>query len=170
VDPIHRVFGFLIISVLLALATYFIWRQRRVLRVLRADESLPPDDRRYVRNQAFRRLAGSGLMVVLAALLTGLFLLGLGDRATELGERNEAQRARGEQPVLDPEQRQFVNVFTWYVITMLLVLLGSLSIAAFDLWAIHRYGQRHRRQIQADRREMIERQVARMRSQRNGHG
>src|SRR5262249_19767672 len=155
VDPMHRVFGFLIICVLLGLAGYFIWRQRRVLQTLRADETLPPEDRRYVRSQALRRLGGSGLMVVLAALLTGWFLLGLGDRAHELGERNEAQRARGEQPVFDAEQRHFVQVTTWYVITILLVLLGSLGLAAVDLWAIHRYGQRHRRQIQADRREMI---------------
>ena len=168
-DPIHRWFGFVIVCVLLGLAGYFTWRQRRVLRGLRAEANLPPEDRRYVRNQALRRLAGSGLMVLLAALLTGWFLLGLGDRAAELGIENDLLRAEGKEPVLDAQHRHFIRVSTFYVIAILLVLMGTLGIAAFDIWAIHCFGQRHRRQIQADRREMIERQVARLRSQRNGH-
>jgi hypothetical protein len=169
VDPLHRVFGFLIVCTLLGLAGYFTWRQRTVLRSLRAQENLPPEARHYVRRQALRRLAGSGLMVVMAAMLTGWFLLGLGDRAAQIGKANDDQRAEGKEPVLDAEQRQFIQLSTSYVIVLLLVLFGTLCIAALDIWAIHRFGRRHHRQIQADRREMIERQVARLRSQRNGH-
>ena len=109
-------------------------------------------------------------MVLLAVLLAGWFALGLNTRANDLGELNAAQRERGEEPVLDAEQRHFINVSTYYVISILLVLLGTLCLAALDIWAIHRYGQRHRRQIQAERKDMIERQVNRLRSERNGHG
>ena len=50
-----------------------------------------------------------------------------------------------------------------------LVLLTLVCLAFFDLFAIRRFGRRHYRQIQDDRRAMIERQVALLRTQRNGH-
>jgi hypothetical protein len=169
VEASQQLVAGLIVFVLLGISAYFIWRQKHVLRSLRENDNLPPEDRRYLRSMAWRRLIGSGLMVVLAALLTGWFLMGLGERANELGRQGDAMRARGEEPILDAEQLLFIRLSTSYVITILLVLLSILCLAAADLWAIHRFGSRHRRQIQADRREMIERQVARLRSERNGH-
>ena len=53
-------------------------------------------------------------------------------------------------------------------IIFVMVLLGIIILAAFDILAIRRYGLRQYRQIQADRREMIQEEVARIRGQRNG--
>jgi uncharacterized membrane protein YecN with MAPEG domain len=168
VDALHRVFAALLVVLLLGLAVFVARRQLGNLRDLRDQDSTPPEDRRYLRNQARRRLVSSGLLVLLAAMLAGWFLLDLGEQTLRLGEQGEEQRARGEEPVLDAEQQRLLNLSASYVIGLLLLLLLLLALAGVDIWAIHRFGQRHRRQIQADRRAMIERQAARLRSRRNG--
>ena len=43
-----------------------------------------------------------------------------------------------------------------------------MSEAFYDMMAIHRFGRRHFRKIQDDRRAMIARQVERLRQERNG--
>jgi len=169
VEPQH-VFVSLIIVVLLGLAGYYAWQQVQTLRLLRLQENLPPEDRSYMRNQAWRRLACCALMVLLAILLIGTFVLGLEAQAERLGAQVAEDRAHGQEMKLNAEQKRFVNLYTYCWITILLVLLSLLGLAASDLWAIHRFGLRHHRQIQADRRAMLERQVARMRTERNGHG
>jgi hypothetical protein len=53
---------------------------------------------------------------------------------------------------------------------VLILLMSIIFLAAIDFFAIRRFGLRHYRQIQADRRAMIEGELTRIRSQRNGHG
>lgn len=150
----------LIVVVLVSLASYFGWRQWLVLRALDDQPDLSPEDRSYHRRQSARRLLCGVLMVVLAALLGGWYLLGLDRQVVELVRQ-------GRPP--DADQRRMLRWSLGYLIAAVLVLLGMLFLAALDLWAIRRYGLRHYRQIQTDRRLMIERQAARLRQQRNGH-
>ncbi len=156
----------LLIGVLLALAGYYAWRQVQTLRRLRRDENLSPEDRQYVRGQALRRLACSGLMIVFAGLLAGSFDIEF--RAQDLVNLGDAAKARGEQTNLDPEQQRFFNFYTLYWISALLVLLAMVGTALYDLLAIRRFGRRQFHKLQADRRAMIERQAARVREERNG--
>lgn len=167
-DPGH-LSAFLIVALLLGLAGAFGWRQRQALLRLSQDATIAEEDRLYLFNQAWRRLVGCGLMICLAALLAGWFLSGLNERADRIGDLAEAQRIEGGALQLDDEQKHSVRLFSLYWIVTLLVLLAFLSTAAFDLWAIHRYGKRHRNQIHADRKAMLEGELARIRSQRNGH-
>jgi len=166
VDPTQLVFGIALVVVLVALAGYYAWRQVQTLRGLRGAEG-PPEDRLYGRALAYRRLVCSGLMLVFAAMLVGAFFLQ--ERAAEVGRQGEEAQARGQEIQLDPEQRSFVHFFGTYWIIALLVLLAIVGLAAADLWAIRRFGLRQHRKIQAERRAMIERQVARLRRERNGH-
>ena len=55
------------------------------------------------------------------------------------------------------------------VMTVLILLMASLFLAAWDIWAIRRFGRRHLSQIDADRRAMVQEQVTILRSRRNGH-
>ena len=158
----------LLIAVLLGLAGYYAWRQVRTLRELRGENLLPPEDWRYARNQAWRRLVCSVLMVAFAAMLAGTFF-GIESAAQELVNLGDAASARGERPPLSPEQQHFVNVYSIYWSAALLILLGILGTALYDLIAIRRFARRHFRKLQADRRAMIERQAARLREGRNGH-
>jgi hypothetical protein len=169
VNPTKLAFASLLVVLLVGLAGYYAWRQVQTLRGLRGSENLPPEDRRYVRNQAWRRLVGCLLMALFAALLAGWFFLGLDARANELAQMGEAARAQAERPDMSPEQQRSLYFCMLYLIAALLVLLGMVCTAGFEFWAIRRFSLRHRRQIQADCRAMIERQVALLRSQRNGH-
>jgi hypothetical protein len=169
VEPTQIAFTSLLIAVLLCLAGFSTWRQWQTLQTLKAQTDLSAEDRLFVRRQVRRRLWCAGLMIVLAALLTLSFVLE--PLANQLVAQGEAAHKRsGEPQPLDPEQQRFFHLWSSFWIVTLLVLLGIIVLAGLDLIAIRRYGQRHLRQIQADRRAMIEEQIARVRSQRNGHG
>ena len=166
-DPKQIFFGASLVVVLVAMACYFAWRQIQALRTLRRPNELSPADRSYVLYQAWRRLACSVLMLVLAVLLaTSFFLEG---PAETLAAQGEAARERGVAPKLDPSQVQFLDLYRNYWIIVLLVLLAIIVLAAWDYLAIWRFGQQQYRQLQRDRRTMIENELARLRSQRNGH-
>jgi hypothetical protein len=161
------IFGVLLVIVLLGLAGFYSWRQWAVLRGLREARDLSPEDRRYMRRQAWRRIVCSALLVVMAGLLAGHYEFE--DRYRKIVAEGEANRLRGEKPELDAEGRQFLQLYQVYWLVTLVVLLAIITLAGIDLVAIRRYGRRHYRQIQADRRAMIENEIARLRSQRNGH-
>jgi uncharacterized membrane protein len=167
VDPVQTLFGVALVVVLVTLAGYFGWRQVQALRSLRQPGDLSPEDRRYVYNQAARRLVGSALMLALAVLLASAFFLE-GPANMLLAER-EAAIERGEQPRLDASQRDFWNTYRIHWLIILLILFVIIILAGWDYFAIRRFGLRHYRQIQEGRRAMIENELARLRSQRNGH-
>ncbi|MBY0527603.1 MAG: hypothetical protein K2R98_29670 [Gemmataceae bacterium] len=159
-------FAALIFSVLLALAIYF---GRQQVQALRTPSELPDEDRRYVRRQAWLRLFGCFLLVLLGAQVGGAYLFGLEGRIRELAEQIDEQYRRDGTVVLNEEQRELRRLYGIYWIAALVVLLAIVFLAAFDIWAIRRYGRRHRLKIDAERRAMLEGQVARFRAQRNGH-
>jgi hypothetical protein len=169
VEPNQIVFTSLLIVILLGLAGFSIWRQWQTRQGLHGEINLSLEDRLFVQRQVRRRLACAALMVLLAGLLSLSFVLE--GPANQLVDQGEKARARGDEPPeLAPEQERFLHLWSGFWIVALLVLLGIIVLAGLDLRAIRRYGQRHLRQIQADRRAMIEHEIARVRSQRNGHG
>jgi hypothetical protein len=161
------VYAGVLITVLVAVAGFFAWRQVLTLRGLRGNENLPPEDRRYARFQAWRRLVCCALMVVFAGLLGGSFFLEAD--AQRMADEHEAARAQDENAEFNPQDKDKAGFYAGYWITALLVLLGMVTLAFFDLLAIRRYGRRHFQKLQADRRAMLQRQVSRLRQERNGH-
>jgi hypothetical protein len=164
VDWLQLAFGAFLIVLLIGLTGYFGWQQLRALARLRAEE-LPLEERRHIRNQAWRRLFGCLLMAVFAGLLIGGYALD--EPARELAR--QAKAAHDEGRPLPPEQQQFRKVYSYYWMTALLVLMVLLFTAAFDVWAIRRHGLRQFRQIQADRMAMLHEELTRLRTERNGH-
>jgi hypothetical protein len=161
------VFGIGLVGALVGLSLYYAVRQVSALQHLKANPALPEEEKRYERRKAYRRLVGCGLMLALGGMLTFVHVY-LENPAQQLAdERN--QFAPGEAPPLTPEQRSFLRLWGGYWIAILLTLLAVVIVAALDLWATRRYGIRQYRKLQADRRAMIERQVSRLRQQRNGH-
>lgn len=161
----EHLYAFLIVVILLALAVFFGVRQVRLLRTLVGHPELAAEDRVYHRRQAWRRLMGCGLMVLFAAMLAGWYVFGLNQRAEELRAEGRAAAGAG----FTEEQQRYVNLFSTYWMIATLVLVIMVCLALVDLWAIRRYGLRHLRQIQSDRRAMLEQEMANLRSQRNGH-
>jgi len=165
-DPNQLGFTLVLVAVLLGVAGYFGRQQLRTLRGLASPDVLGADDRRYLRSQAYRRLLCSVLMVAIAGLLIGWLFLEPDHRRLE----NDMRTARAIDPAALPteEQKDFARLFLFYVSAGLLVLLVLLVLATMDFWATARYGLSQHRKLVADRRALLEEQVARRRQERNG--
>jgi hypothetical protein len=154
------IYAVVIVVVLLGLSGYFFWRQWLTLHNLPKLVELSPEEKRYRRSQAYRRITNSLFMVILAGLLISSYGLGQEKKAREL--------ATGI-PQKDPEQQQFLTQYTTFWIVFALVLLCIIFLAFWDILAINRFARNQYRRLFAERREMIERQVAKLRRERNGY-
>lgn len=161
--------AFGIVVVLIGMAGFFAWRQWRAWQAMPRHSDLPLADRLYLTHQVWRRLAGCVLMVLLALMLGGWYVFDFDGQAAALTVRGNSADTVAEAMQRGAAQQRFINFFSFYWIFTVLVLLGIVFIVALDVIAIRRFSMRHMRQIQSERRAMIEREVALMRSQRNGH-
>jgi hypothetical protein len=109
-------------------------------------------------------------MVLLACLFSGWFLFGIDDVADHLVQQGRDAVENGQKPEMDAEQRQAFKLVGWYSVGTMLVFLALVATAGLDVLAISRYRRRQFQKIRDDRRAMIERQAARIRTQRNGAG
>ncbi len=155
----ERACGALLVAVLTVLAGFYSWRQVGLLRRLRGPHGLSGEEAEWRRGQAWRRLAGSALMLALAALLAWAVLV-VGARAQILADQGPAADT--------PEAHQFVRLYTAVWIVFLLLLLVLVILAAVDIWFTRRFSLRQKRKILAERRAMLEQEVARLRERRNG--
>jgi high-affinity Fe2+/Pb2+ permease len=163
--------AWLLVLASLGVAGYFARQQVRALRGLGRRGDLSTDDYRYLRNQAWRRLAGCVLLSAVAVMMSYWYLSGQDAGIDALGDQLKAQQAAGErQP--RPEQDQERRFYVYYWITVLLLLLGVVLLAAADVWAIRQFGARHYRRIRDDRKAMLERELEELRRDRGrqGHG
>jgi H+/Cl- antiporter ClcA len=152
----------LLVGALAVLAGFYGWLQIRMLRRLRGSHGLSHDEARWRRGQAWRRLAGSALMLPMAGLLAWAALV-MGPRVSQLA-------AQGPPENNTPENHAFMRLYAVVWIAFLLLLLVLLFIAAVDIWATRRFSIREQRKILDARRDMIQHEVAKMRQDRNGHG
>ncbi len=164
-NPLELTFGLIIVVLLVGLAVFFGWRQRRTLRTLRLDSSLPDADRSYLRTQAVRRLVCSGLMLLLAALLVGSYLFEEGYQ--ELTQQVHPPAPATGKPVLRPDERAFVQGFTFYWILILAVLFLFAVVAALDIRSTLRFGLAKHRQLEHDHRAALQAHLQQIR-ERNG--
>jgi flagellar biosynthesis/type III secretory pathway M-ring protein FliF/YscJ len=163
------IFGAVLVLVLLFVAILYIVRQIIALRRLRAAEEMPLEEHAYLYSRARRRLITSLLMFLLGGMLV-VDLLFLEVPAQQLADhQHERMQREGDVPPLDEEQRSFARVYGWFFIFFLIVLMVVVFMAALDYWATRRYGLRQHRKIMDDRRAMIEREISRLRRERNGH-
>jgi hypothetical protein len=169
VELSQLVFGVLLVLVMLSLAGYYGWRQVQTLRTLPDSQELP-GERLYVRRQAWRRLVGCVLMLLLACLFSGWFLFGIDDLANQLVQQGHEAVESGQPQEMNAEQQQVFKLVGWYSVGTMLVFLALVVTAGLDVLAIGRFRRRQFQKIRDDRRQMIERQAARIRIQRNGPG
>jgi hypothetical protein len=106
-------------------------------------------------------------MVVLAILLGGWYLSGQDRHAREMAHARQA--AGTEAPPPSAEERQLVNRYGAYWLGFSVILFAIMALALVDFLAIRRFYLRSYRQIKADRNEMLQREIVRLRSERNGH-
>jgi uncharacterized membrane protein len=161
----QTIFGIVLVVMLLFLGGYYSWRQVRNLRALKLLQLTSPADRQHAYRQARRRLVSSALMLVFAGMLIGSFFLE-GEMHRQ-SEHAKAANARGEEPVFTDEERDFQRAYTIYWIVSLLIFFAIVVLAAVDVFAIRRIGNRLRQQLRDERRAMIAEQLAVIRGQQN---
>jgi hypothetical protein len=160
-----------IVAVLIGLAGYFGVQQWRAIRRLKQAENLHPEERRYQRRHAGRVFICCVLMIMVAGMVGGWYVLGLERNAVQLSREANVE-AENPDHILNPNQQRSLWFFTVYWVMAILLLLAMVYVAFMDLWAVRRFGLRQMRQLQADRRAMLERQIALLRAERiesNGH-
>jgi hypothetical protein len=158
VNATEVLFGSLLAALLLFLAGYYAWRQKKILASLSTDDpTWNAEDRVYIRKQAVRRLWCSALMTVFAFMLIGSFFL---EQAKPAQEPNQQE--------VTPEQKEYAWQVTIYWIVALFLLFAIVTLATLDIVAISRFAHRKVRQLDADRQAIIESHAARYRRDRNG--
>jgi hypothetical protein len=162
------IFGVVLVLVLLSVAILYIVRQIVALRRLRTTEEMALEERAYLHGRARRRLVTSLLLFLLGIMLAGA-LIYLEVPAQRLADEQAAKEQQGDRTPLAPEKREFAQFYGWFWILFLFILMAVVFLAALDYWATRRYGLRQHRKIIDDRRAMIEREVSRLRQERNGH-
>jgi len=150
---------------LLLLALFSIRWQILTLKRLRSEPHMPSDERSYLRNQAYRRLLTSLLIMGLAGMLSGAYLSGLEQRADEIGQKKPAND-EGEKPPVRQEDKDFLPVYLIYWGTTLFLIFLVVSLAIVDILATRRYAWAQLRRIQSENRSILERDLALYRQQK----
>jgi small-conductance mechanosensitive channel len=144
------------VSVLAAVALGY--RQLTVRKWLHQNEvSLSQEDIQYHRWSIRRRLAGCFLLMLLAAMIAGIYVFNIASGLVELMVLGEKAKETGQK--LNAEQERFLYNSMSYVCVLLLVLMAIIFLVGWDIMAIRRFGVRHRQRIREDRRAMLERQL-----------
>ncbi len=152
---VETIIGATLASILLFVAMFFGWRQRRGSVLLRHDRDMPDDERRYLTRQIRRRVVCSVLLAIFAGFLFGWLYL---------EPRLPAAPAEGE--AITQVAKDELRFLTYYWITALFVLLVILVLASWDLLATARYGFQRHQQLEQDRRAMLEMEAANLRRRR----
>ena len=99
--------------------------------------ALADEEHAFQRNQAWRRLAGAVLLLLIAAVFVGVLLFEVpAARLARVGEINVEQQ---EQRQLNEPEKEFVRLWGGSVIVLLLLILGLIGIAGYEMFAIRRY-------------------------------
>lgn len=182
-DPTELTLGLALALLLIGIAGYFALRQLQTFRLLRADARrtpdgtnpeavmtdqtfrllradarLPHDDRRFLHQQAIRRLTCSVLMFALAGFLIGWFFL---------QPDFDALRPAVEGEPLPEEAKESLRFLTFYWIFALFLFLAVMALALLDLMATTRYGRQKQKQLEQHRREVLAAEAARFQDRRH---
>lgn len=142
-DTSGMTLGILIAIFLVAVSVYFAFSQLMTLQTL--DARIASDQRRYLIAQCWRRLFGSVVLLLLAAMLVGSVFLDYDPLAAPEGG-----------PEVDREAaKQTVRFLIFYFALMLVLVLLLLSLAVFDFWATARQSVRQQKQLFLEHQEML---------------
>jgi hypothetical protein len=144
-DASGIVLGISIAAILVAVAGFFIYRQSLTLKTLRTDTTLAPEQRKFLTNQCWRRLAGAVALILLAGMMIGALFLNYDPQQTADGMLVDRQKAR-----------EAVHGLFYYFVTMILLVLVTLALAIIDFWATARHGLQQQRQLVQEHQQLLE--------------
>src|SRR5262249_39663534 len=136
--------GILIAIALVAVAVYFASAQWRTFQTI--DIKLPADQRSYLMKQSSRRLFGSFVLLLLAAMLAGSVFL----------DYDPLRMSPEEVPQVEREAaKASVRFLIFYFMTMLLLVMVILTLAVFDFWATARNSVRLQKELFHEHQEIL---------------
>jgi hypothetical protein len=153
-------------GLILLVGGYYLYSGIRTLRRTTPAFEMLPDERRFLRRQAWRRIINSFLMLLLSAELVAAYAAGLPKRIDGIIDEREHAAVDGVKPPLTDAQRQSVRFFGGCVIAFMFQLGVVIALAGLDFWATRRYALTKFRQIANERRAMIQRQLTKWREER----
>lgn len=142
-------------------------RQKRALRAIADEQFLADEDRRYRRGQALRRIATSGILVVIGGMIGGYYLSGMDERMNNIPERNKIGAPQEGEP--DPRaeaDKQFTKLVGFYWIGVLGLVFVAVCFAVFDFWATRKYWMARYKELKADHDTKLQRDLAVYRQQK----
>ena len=148
--------GSVLAAIVAFVAVFFALRQRRTLALLRLDEEMSDTERGYLTRQVRRRLVCSALLLVFAGLLVGWLLM---------RERVAGFVPEPGEPITD-EAKDQLRFIVYYWIAALFILMAILFLASWDFLATARYGFVRHKQLEQERRAMMEAEAAKLRHRR----
>jgi len=152
----------LLAAVLITIAVVSFRNQWRTWRRLRGGETLPSDDRRYLRGVCQRRTLNAVLMILLGGMLAGAYLSG-GQQEFNRIAMLKQQDPPGEHT---PEDIEFAKSWAIYWIIVLVLLFLVLAVALADYTATTLYGRQQLKRIREENRVLLERDLAVYRQQK----
>jgi len=152
----------LLSAALVAIAVVSLRNQWRTWKRLRGGESIPSDDRRYLRGVCQRRTLNAFLLLILAGMLAGAFLSG-GQQEFNRIAMLKQQDPPGEHT---PEDLEFAKSWAIYWIVVLVLLFLVLAVALADYTATTLYGRQQMQRIREEQRVLLERDLAVYRQQK----
>lgn len=156
-----------VVIIALLAAVLLGWRQWKQWQWYQANrDELSIADQRYYRWSLGRRIAGCTLLFILAAMVYGIYAFDIASGLDQL--RHQAEKVKDGKPQLSDEQVAFVLNSWRYVIGLLMLVMVLFVLAGWDIYAIRRFGRRHRQRIRDDRRAMLERQLPILYAERRG--
>jgi uncharacterized membrane protein YjgN (DUF898 family) len=141
-------------------AAVFGWRQFRQLR--RANPSADSADRQFTIRSSRRRLVISVMLAIVGLLIGATYLTGLDRSVLAIGDQLDNA---AERPPLTDAQLRVVRIYGAMWIGILVLLLGIVIGVGIDLYSMRRHFRQSHNRILADRRAMMERQLALMRAE-----
>ncbi len=146
------------ILVLVTLGVAFAFGLRQYRQLIRYGHAVASEERDFMWRTARRRLLISCMLGLVGLLIGATYLSGLDHSVAAIGD------SRGQQP-LNPVEKQVVKLFSGSWIAILLLLLGIVAAVGLDLWYVRRHWRQSLQQIRDDRRDMMDRQLARLRAE-----
>ena len=153
--------GVILVGVLAAL------RQKRALSAIADEQFLADEDRRYRRGQARRRLATSGLLVVIGGMIGGYYLSGMDARMDAIAAGNKIAAPQEGEP--DPQaeaDKRFTKLVGFYWIGVMGLVFVAVCLAVFDFWATRKYWMARYKELKADHDTKLQRDLAVYRQQK----
>lgn len=146
--------GLLLAAGLVLVGVFTALRQRRALHLLAEEAFVAQEDRLYRERQARRRLATSGLLVLIGGLIAGYYFSGMDARMDAIPARTNPDEPQAEA---DRRFTQFVALYWAGVMGLVFV---AMCLAIVDFWATRKYWMARYKELKADHEAKLQRDLA----------